>query len=118
MKYAVAMDSVALLSMRGNGSVDCIPPFGVRQRLCKHVTAANTRNNRIAGRVIFCTIRSLMKGEFWGLPLYLAVVVRPLLSKNVPAAMNCWRRSFLCGPCRMKEKFAISSQKFMFKLHE
>jgi hypothetical protein len=47
---------VSLLSLQGNGSVKCIPPFGARQRLGKHVSAAtNTCNNRsIVERVIFC----------------------------------------------------------------
>jgi hypothetical protein len=38
---------VSLLSLLGNGSVKCIPPFIARQRLCKHVPATtNTRNNK------------------------------------------------------------------------
>jgi hypothetical protein len=49
---------VSLLLFQDNGSVRCIPVFGARQRLGKHVSAAtNTRNNRrIVGRVClrFC----------------------------------------------------------------
>jgi hypothetical protein len=44
--------------------VKCIPPFGARQKLGKHVTVAtNTRNNRRnVGRVIFYAVRGLLKG--------------------------------------------------------
>jgi hypothetical protein len=34
--------------------------------------------------------------------------------KHVPASTkNCWRRRFLCGPCRIKEKGISSSQNFL-----
>jgi hypothetical protein len=37
---------VSILSLKGNCSVNCIPPFGARQRLGKQVPAAtNTRNS-------------------------------------------------------------------------
>jgi hypothetical protein len=65
---------VFLLSLQGNGSVKCVPPFGSRQRL-KHFSAtANTRNNRrIVGRVVSCVIRVLFK-ESVGLSVYPPVV--------------------------------------------
>jgi hypothetical protein len=46
---------VTLLLLQSYGSVKCIPDFGARERLGKHVPAAmNTRKNRrIVGRVIF-----------------------------------------------------------------
>jgi hypothetical protein len=52
---------VSLISLQGNGSVKCIPPFGARQRLGKHVPAAtNMRNSRrIVKSVIFYAIRVL-----------------------------------------------------------
>jgi hypothetical protein len=41
-----------------------------------------------------------MKGDF--VSLYVA---RQQLGKDVAAATkNCWRRRFLCGPCRIKGK--------------
>jgi hypothetical protein len=54
---------ISLLSLQGNGSVKCIPPFDAKQRLCKHVPAAtDTRyNTRIVARVIFCAVRVLSK---------------------------------------------------------
>jgi hypothetical protein len=58
---------VFLLSLQGSGSVKCIPPFGPRQRLGKHVPAAtNTRNNRRnVGRVILYAVRVLSKESLW-----------------------------------------------------
>jgi hypothetical protein len=58
---------VSLLSLQCNGSVKCIPLFGARRRLGKHVPAAmNARNNRrINGRVIFYAIRVLWKESLW-----------------------------------------------------
>jgi hypothetical protein len=48
----------SLLSLLGNGSVKCMPFFGARQRLGKHVPAAtNTRNNRRIAVLIFCAVR-------------------------------------------------------------
>jgi hypothetical protein len=49
--------------LQGKGSINSIPPFGARQRLGKHVPAANnTRNNKtISGRVIFYAVRVLSK---------------------------------------------------------
>jgi hypothetical protein len=63
------------LSLQGNGSVNCIPPFGARQRLGQHVPAAtNTRYNiRIVGRVIFYAVRVLSKES---LGLYKNISVR------------------------------------------
>jgi hypothetical protein len=45
-----------------------------------------------------------------GLSVYLPIVARQWLSKHVPVAMkNCWRHCFLCSPCHVKAKSAISS---------
>jgi hypothetical protein len=44
-----------------------------------------------------------------GLSLYSPVVARQLLGKHNPAAMDCWRRHFLCGPWCIKGEQAISS---------
>jgi hypothetical protein len=54
---------VSILLLQSNGSVKCIPPFGARQRLGKHVSAAtNTPNNRrIVGLIIFYAVRVLSK---------------------------------------------------------
>jgi hypothetical protein len=39
-----------------------------------------------------------------GLPVYPPIFGTQRLGKHVPAATkNCWRRRFLCGPCRIKE---------------
>jgi hypothetical protein len=48
---------------------------------------------------------------------YLPIVARQQHGKDVLAAMkNCWRHRFLCGPCCVKGKQAISSsQNFVFK---
>jgi hypothetical protein len=58
---------VSLLSLQGNGSVKCVPPFGARQRLGRHVpVATNTGNNRrIAGRVIFYVVHFLPRESPW-----------------------------------------------------
>jgi hypothetical protein len=50
-----------------------------------------------------------------GLSVY-PIVARQRLSKHVPAATkNCCRLCFLCGPCRIKGKEAISSSNnFLF----
>jgi hypothetical protein len=68
---------VFLLSLQGNGSVKCIPFFGARQRLGKHVPAAmNTRNNRrIVGCVIFYAVR-IYQIESVGLSVYPPIVAR------------------------------------------
>jgi hypothetical protein len=60
---ATARLSVSFLSVLGNGSVNCIPHFGTRHPLDKHVPeATNTRKSKgIAGRVIFCAVRVLLK---------------------------------------------------------
>jgi hypothetical protein len=56
-----------LLTLQGNGAVNCITPFGTMQRLGKRVPATrNIRNNRIiVGRVIFYTVRILPKESLW-----------------------------------------------------
>jgi hypothetical protein len=53
LSYQSVSVCVSLLSLLGNGLVECIPPFISRQRLGKYVLVANnTRNNRrIVGRV-------------------------------------------------------------------
>jgi hypothetical protein len=58
---------VSFISLKGNISVKCSPPFIARQQLGKHVPAAtNTRNNRrIVGRVIFYSVRVLPKKSLW-----------------------------------------------------
>jgi hypothetical protein len=45
-----------------------------------------------------------------GLSVYPPNVVRLQFGKDVPPATNNgWRRRFICGPCRIKGKWAISS---------
>jgi hypothetical protein len=48
--------------------------------------------------------------------VYTLLVARQRLGKHAPAATkNYWRRRFLCGPCRVKRKYVISSsQNFLF----
>jgi hypothetical protein len=50
-----------------------------------------------------------------GMTMYTLAVARQQLGKHVLVAkMICWKRRFLCGPCRIKGKWAInSSQKFL-----
>jgi hypothetical protein len=99
---------VSLVSLQGNGSVKFIPPFSARQRLGKHVPAAkNTSNNiRIVKRVISYAVRVLSQESLWVCPC----IPLSLLGKDIPAATkDCWRRRFLCGPCRKKGKWVISS---------
>jgi hypothetical protein len=44
-----------------------------------------------------------------GLSVYPPIVARQRLAEHVPAATkNSWRRRFLCGPCSIKGKYAIS----------
>jgi hypothetical protein len=44
-----------------------------------------------------------------GLSLYSPAVARLRIDKHLPVATkNCWRRCFLCGSCRIRQK-AISS---------
>jgi hypothetical protein len=39
------------------------------------------------------------------LSVYLLIVARQRFGEHVLAATkNCWRRHFLCGPCRIKVK--------------
>jgi hypothetical protein len=57
---------VSLLSLQGNGSVKCIPPFGARQRLGKHVQQQQiyaTREELMAAP--FFAIRALSKDSLW-----------------------------------------------------
>jgi hypothetical protein len=48
--------------------------------------------------------------------VYPPIVARYQIGKDVPAATkSCWRRRFVCGPCRIKRKQAISSsQNFLY----
>jgi hypothetical protein len=51
---------VPILSLLGNGLINCYPPFTARQQFGTHVPGAtNTRNIRIVGRVIFYVVRVL-----------------------------------------------------------
>jgi hypothetical protein len=52
----------SLLSLQGIRSVKCVPLFGARQRLGRHVPPAkNRRNNRkIVEGVVFCTIHNVL----------------------------------------------------------
>jgi hypothetical protein len=67
--------------------------------LCKNVTAAaNTHTNRkYVGHGCVSYVR-----KFCG-SVCCPAVVRERPGKHVPTATrNCWRRRFLCGPCRIK----------------
>jgi hypothetical protein len=102
---------VSLPSLLANRSVKCIPHNFARQRLGKRVHAApNTRRNRgVVGRVVFFTIRVVSNESLW-VCAYLPIVARKRPGKHIPTATkNCWRRYFLCGPCHIKRKYAISS---------
>jgi hypothetical protein len=93
---------VTLLSLLGNGSVKCIHPFDIRQRLGKDVPAAkNTRKNRITVRSVrFLDGPCFIKEKSMSLPVYPLIVTRQRLGKHVPAVM---RNCFLCDPCRINE---------------
>jgi hypothetical protein len=70
-------------------------------RVCSLPRERVLPNNRIVGGVVFCTLRIISKESQW---VCLANVARQFLGKHVPAATkNCWRRHFLCGPCRVTE---------------
>jgi hypothetical protein len=58
---------VSIMSLQGNGSVNCIPLFRIMQRLDKHILAANNKryNIRIVGRVIFYAVRAVWKETTW-----------------------------------------------------
>jgi hypothetical protein len=57
---------VSLLSLWGRDQVKSISALITRQRLRKHIpAAANTRNNRIVGRVVFCAFLDLSKESLW-----------------------------------------------------
>jgi hypothetical protein len=48
--------------------------------------------------------------------VYSPIVARQRLDKNVTAVTrNCWRRRFLCDPCRVEGKETSSSQNVLFK---
>jgi hypothetical protein len=88
------------LSLLGNGSVNTFP----RQRI--HVTIANLLDASFS-------IRSVLYQM--SLSVYPPTVARQRLGKFVPAATkNCWRRYFLCGPCCITGKYAISSSPNLF----
>jgi hypothetical protein len=64
-------------------------------------------------RRIHATIEELLNASFFTRSVsyqrrvcgsvYFPIVAWQRLGKHVPAAMkNCWRRRFLCGPCRIK----------------
>jgi hypothetical protein len=95
---------VSLMSLQGNGSVNCISPFGAKQRLGKHVpTATNTRNDkRIVRRFIFYTVRVLTKESLW---VFLCIPLSSLGKDSVKKfPKNFWRRRLLCVPYRIKGK--------------
>jgi hypothetical protein len=58
---------VSLLSLQGNVSAKCNPPFGARQRLGEHVPSTKNRRNiiRIARRVIFYAVGVLLQESLW-----------------------------------------------------
>jgi hypothetical protein len=92
---------VSLLLLQDNGSVNLIPPFGAKQRLDKHVSAAANRrkNSRIVEPVIFFEVRVLSEETMGGLSLYPLIVTKQKLGKDVSATTkNCFRYRFLCGP--------------------
>jgi hypothetical protein len=99
---------VALPSLPGNGSVKCIPPFDVRQRLGKHVPAAvNTRNNRIVGGVRFIDGPCRIKEKSMSLCITLSLLGNGLVAVT--------RNFSLCGLRRINGKETIiSSQNLLF----
>jgi hypothetical protein len=54
-------------SFQGNGLGKCVPSFGGRHRLGKHVPEATItgHSRRIIGPVIFCAVRVLSKENLW-----------------------------------------------------
>jgi hypothetical protein len=58
---------LSILSLQGNGSVNCIPHFIAKQRLDKHVsTQKNTGNiRRTLGRAIFYAVRVFWNESLW-----------------------------------------------------
>lgn len=96
------------------GSVYVYPPFGVTQRLGKHVlTAKNTRNNRrIFGRVIFFAVHVLSKESPWVCLCTPLSLLGNSSAKTFPLQRNIFGKvHFLCHPLRIKRKYGISSSK-------
>jgi hypothetical protein len=94
-----------MLKNPSHQSVYLYPTIVARQQLGKHVPAStNARNNiRIVRRVVFYTARVVLKENLWPCLLYRRIVARQRFGKHIPATTkNCWRRRFLCGPCRIE----------------
>jgi hypothetical protein len=81
------------------------PLIVARQRFGKHVpVTTNTPNNRRIVGGIFYAVRVVSK-ESLLVSVFPSTGVRQCLGKHIPAATkNCWRRRFLCGPCRIKRE--------------
>jgi hypothetical protein len=80
-----------------------VSPIVARQRLGIHVPAAANILNNEELLVSSFSMRSVSyKRRVY---VYPPIIARQWLGKHVPVATkNCWRRRFLCGPCRFKEK--------------
>jgi hypothetical protein len=50
--------------------------------------------------------------------VHLFIVARQRLGKHFHVARRNWKRHFLCDPCRIKGKYAISSAQNFFLIHE
>jgi hypothetical protein len=102
---------VSLLSLLGNGSVKCIPPFIARQRLGKHFPAArNTRSNRrIVGRLCLwvCLCRLSLLGNKW-------VKAFPLQRRIIGSVIFCAVR--VVSNENLRRTAISSSQNFLFYL--
>jgi hypothetical protein len=87
-----------------------------RQRFGRHVPVAmNTRNNRELLETSFYIRPVSYQGESVGLCVPLSLRGSASVKTFPRQRKNCWTLSFLCDPCRIKEKQAISSSRnFMF----
>jgi hypothetical protein len=102
-------------------SLVCVPvsvsPIVARQRLGNYVPAAtNTRGTTEESLDAWFSMRSMSYQRRVCGSVYPYGVDRQRLGKDILAATrNCWRRRFICDPCRIKVKQAIrSSHNFLF----
>jgi hypothetical protein len=109
---------VFLLLLLGNILVNCISSYVAKQRHGKHVPeSTNTRNNRRnIWSDVFCAIRALWKESLlvW-VCIHLSLLGNKSAKEVPETGMNCWRRRFVLGQRRSKDKQAINSfQNFLF----
>jgi hypothetical protein len=84
---------VSLLSLQGDGSVECNPPFSARQRLSKHIPAATNipSNRRTGGRVVLFVVRVVPKESrplFFPRTSCLSVLLISSYTDKIPKGCN------------------------------